>query len=63
MVMGDNFCPNSVPFTMDEFERNLYLSYFNGLNPPPRIQMKFKSISADPVQGKTLLNIVLLKML
>ena len=34
MRMGDTCYPNFVPFTMDEFERNLYLYYFNGLNPP-----------------------------
>ena len=36
---------------MDLFEHHLYLYYFNGINPYPRIQMKFKSSSADPVQG------------
>ena len=49
--MGDTFCINCVLFTMDEFKRHLYLNYFNGLNPSPRIPMKFKSSSVDPVQG------------
>ena len=35
--MGDNFYPNFVAFTMDEFEQNLYLYYFNDIIPPPRI--------------------------
>ena len=30
--MGDTCYPNFVPFTMDEFERHLYIYYFNGLN-------------------------------
>ena len=48
--MGDTCYPNFVLFTMDEFERNLYLYYLNGLKPSPRIEMNFKSRSADPEQ-------------
>ena len=48
--MGDTCYPNFVLFAMDEFEWNLYLYYFNGLNPSPRLEMNFKSISADPEQ-------------
>ena len=51
MWMGDTCYPNFVPFIMDLFEHHLYLYYSNGINPYPRIQMKFKSSSADPVQG------------
>ena len=47
MGMGDTFYTNFVPFTMDEF---------NGLNPSRRIQMDFKSSSADPVQDNDLLH-------
>ena len=41
---------------MDEFERHLYLYYRNGLNPPPRLDMKFKPDSADPVQDNDFLH-------
>ena len=50
MGMGDTCYTNFVPSTMDEFERNLYLYYLNGLKTPPRIEMNFKSRSADPEQ-------------
>ena len=46
-------------FTMDEFERNLYLYHFNGINPSPRIEMKFKLNSDNPVQGDDFLKISL----
>ena len=55
MGMGDTCYPNFLPFTMDEFERHLYIYYFNGLNPSPRIHMKFISRSAYPVQGDNFL--------
>ena len=47
--MSDTFYPDFVPFIMDEFERDFYLYYFNGLNPSPRIDMEFNPRSADPV--------------
>ena len=47
--MGDTGYPNFLPFTMDEFERHLYMYYINGLNPYPGIGTKFKCRSADPV--------------
>ena len=50
MGMGDTLYPNFVPFTMDEFDRNLYFYYFNDLKSPPRIHMNFNSSSADTVQ-------------
>ena len=50
MRMGDTRYPNFVPFTMDEFERHLYLYYLNSINPLPRIHMNFNSSSVDPVQ-------------
>ena len=53
--MGNAFYPNFVPFMMDNFERNLYLYYFNWLNPSPRIEMKLKSNSSDTVQGNDFL--------
>ena len=54
--MGDTCYPNFMPFTMDEFERHLYMYYINGLNPYPGIGTKFKSRSADTVQGNYFLN-------
>ena len=54
--MGDTCYSNFVLFVMGEFERHLYLYYFNGLNPSPRIHINFKSISADPVQGNYFLH-------
>ena len=54
--MGDTCYDNFVPFTMDEFERHLYLYYWNGLNPSPRIDTKFNPISAGPVQGNEFLH-------
>ena len=56
MGMGDTCYPNFVPLMMDEFERHLYLYYFNGLKPPPSIQMDFKSISDDPVKDNNFLH-------
>ena len=58
MGMGDNCYTIFVPFTMDAFERHAYMYYFNGLNPYLRIEMNFKSISDDIVQGNDLLQIV-----
>ena len=55
MGMGDTCYPYFVIFMMDEFERHLYIYYFNYLNPSQRIHMKFKSSSYDPVQGNNFL--------
>ena len=41
---------------MDNFEHHLYLYYFNSLNSSPKIQMKFKYISADTVQVNNFLH-------
>ena len=54
--MGDTCYPHFVPFTMDDFERNLYLYYFNGIKQFPSIEMKFKSRSADNVQSNEFLH-------
>ena len=62
-VWDDTCHPNFVPFTMDEFECHLYLYYCNSLKPSPRIQMNFKSSSADPVQGNKFLHKILVTML
>ena len=56
MGIGDTLYPNFLPFKMDEFDRHLYIHYFNDLKPSPRIQMKFNSSSADPVQGNNFLS-------
>ena len=50
MGMGTSkMYPRFKPFNIDEFEKHLYLYYYNGLNPSPQVQMKFRS--ADVVQG------------
>ena len=54
--MGDTCYPNFVPFMMYEFGTNLYLNYLNILNPSPRINMKLKTSSVDPVKGNGLPN-------
>ena len=56
MGIGDTYYPNFVPFTMYEFEHHLYLYYFNGFNPSPRIHIKFNSSSDDPVRGNEFLH-------
>ena len=56
MGRGDTCYPIFLLFTMDEFERHLYLYYFNGLNPSPRIKKKFKSIIVYPVKGNNFLH-------
>ena len=42
--------------TMYEFERNLYMYYFNCIKPPPKIDMKLNPVSSDPVQVNNFLN-------
>ena len=54
--MGYTCYPNYVPSAMDEFERNLYLFYWNGLNPSPRIEIKHNPRIDDYVQGNDLLH-------
>ena len=50
MGMGTSkMYPRFKPFNIDEFEKHLYLYYYNGLNLSPQVQMKFRS--ADVVQG------------
>ena len=56
MGKNDTCYPNFVPFTIDEFDRHLYLYCYNGLTPSPMIQMKFKSRSVFPVQGNDYLH-------
>ena len=55
MGVGDTCYSNFVPFTMDEFERHLYIYYSNVLSPFPRTHMKFKSSSVDTVKVKDFL--------
>ena len=40
---------------MDEFERHLYMYYFNGTNPSSRIETNFNPSSVDTVQGNDFL--------
>ena len=39
MGLGDTCYPKFVPSAMHEFELHLYIYYFNGLSPSPRIQV------------------------
>ena len=55
MGMDDTCYSNFVLFTMDKFERHLYIYHINGLKQSPRIYMKVKSISAYIVQGNNFL--------
>ena len=41
---------------MYDFEQHLYFYYSNGLNPSPRIEMKIKTSSDDPLQVNNSLN-------
>ena len=41
---------------MDEYERNLYLYYFNVIKSSPRIEMKFNPSISDLVQGNEFLH-------
>jgi hypothetical protein len=42
------------PFTPDEYKRFIALYIYQGLNPSPRVSMKFKSQVEDPLQGSDL---------
>lgn len=44
------------PFTPKEIRQYLGLYIWNGLSPSPRVEMKFKSQSDDPVQGCDFIN-------
>ena len=48
--------PNFVPLSMDNFEQNFYMYYWNGMNSYPRIDMKFETRSSDPIQGNNFLH-------
>ena len=56
MGMGDTCYSNFLPSTMVEFKQNLYLYYFNGPSPSPKIKMKLNYISDAPVQEEYFLN-------
>jgi hypothetical protein len=44
-----------VPFSTGEFEQYMYLRYFNGLNPSPRVEDKLQTEANDPVQSNPFL--------
>ncbi len=48
------YYPSWQPFTPDEYKRFLALYIYQGLDPSPRISMKFKPQSEDPLQGSDL---------
>ena len=43
--------PDFVPFTVEDIRQNIGIYFFNGLNPSPQVEMKFKHPSQDPVHG------------
>ena len=51
------------PFTPQEFEQNLPLYIFQGINPSPQLMMETKSQSMEPVQGNDLIAAKLRKTL
>ena len=44
-----------VPFSTEEWEKYLYLFFFNGLNPSPQVEMKLKTEQQDPVNSNAVL--------
>ena len=44
-----------VPFSTEEWEKYLYLFFFNGLNPSPQVEMKLKTEQQDPVNSNAFL--------
>ena len=60
--MGNTCYTNFLPFTIDDFERHLYVYYFNGIKQYPRIEKNFKFSSDGPVQGNNFLHIILAVM-
>ena len=56
MEMGtETLYPTFVSFTTREFEQYMYLLFFGGLNPSPRVKDKLKTEEADPVQSNPFL--------
>ena len=53
---GCKFYPTLQHFSVDEFENHLYMYYFNGLNPSPRVQMKLRYPNQYPVHGSTFIH-------
>ena len=47
--------PAFVPFITREFEQYMYLPFFSGLNPSPRVKDKLKTEETDPVQSNPFL--------
>ena len=51
---GGQVYPDFRPFTMQELRQHLGLYILQGLNPSPRVEMKFKSDASDSVHGSNL---------
>ena len=52
MQMGtQSMYPNFTPFTTEEFEKYLYLFFWNGVAPSPYISMKLKSEETHPIHS------------
>jgi hypothetical protein len=48
------FYPSYTPFKPDEYKNFIALYIYQGLNPSPRVSMKFRSQVEDPLQGSDL---------
>ena len=52
MQMGtQSMYPNFTSFTTEEFEKYLYLFFWNGLAPSPQISMKLESEDQNPIHS------------
>ena len=60
MEMGTRtLYPTFKAFTTREFEQYMYLPFFNGLNPSPRVEDKLQTEEVDPIQSNSFLRRVL----
>ena len=56
MLMGTKSrYPSFTEFTTEEWEKYLYLFFWNGLNPSPQIQMKLEIEEKDPIHPNAFL--------
>ena len=56
LEMGTNSLYKTfVPFSTADFEQYMYIRYFNGLNPSPRVEDKFQTEATGPVQSNPFL--------
>ena len=56
LEMGSKgYYPHFKPFSTEEWEKFLYVFFFNGLNPSPQVEFKLKSEDADPINSNQFL--------